>query len=118
MDKKQQEFVHLRAREGMALSSVMEKLDISRETAEEWDMIFMDEMEDILLDAFEKIREKYGLGSVRRFQALAATYRRLLDELNKRDFSGLPTDTLYYMMEDVARKLDDLDESCLVDENE
>ncbi len=113
MNKKQQEFVRLRALEGMALSSVMEKMDISRETAEEWDMVFMDEIEDLLLDSFEKIREKYGLGQVHRFQALAATYRRLLDELNKRDFSGLPTDTLYYMMEDVAKKLDIMDENDL-----
>jgi len=110
MEKKKTEFIQLRAVDGLALSTIMGKLEISKEIAEKWDMELSDEIEETIFDSFEKIREKFGLVTVRRFHDLAAIYRRLQDEINKRDFSGLPTDTLYYMMEDVADKLDLFDD--------
>jgi len=106
MTKQQKKFIHLRAIEGLSLTSIMEKMSVSKATVEKWNRDLSFELEEAIYERYEQIREKFGICTVRRFNDLASTYHRLRDELNKRDFSGLPTDKVYSMMEDISSKLD------------
>ena len=56
---------------------------------------------------YESITEKHGLADASYFEYLAQLYTRLQNELDKRDFSGLPTDKLYNIMNDVRERLTD-----------
>jgi len=106
MTKQQKIFIQLRAIEGLSLTSIMEKMSVSKATVEKWNRDLNFEVEEAIYERYEQIRERFGISTVRRFNDLASTYQRLRDELNKRDFSGLPTDKVYSMMKDISNKLD------------
>lgn len=106
MTKQQKKFIQLRAIEGLSLTSIMEKMSVSKATVEKWNRDLSFELEEAIYERYEQIRERFGISTVRRFNDLASIYQRLRDELNKRDFSGLPTDKVYSMMKDISNKLD------------
>jgi hypothetical protein len=73
-------------------------------------MQFIDEIIDLRFKAYDKVIEKYELSSFSQFEYLAELYTKLKKELNKRDFSGLPTDKLYYILDDVSARIKTISE--------
>ena len=58
---------------------------------------------------YQMIRDgqKYGLSYLNQFKYQAELHKRLKAELDKRDFTGLPTDKLYYIINHVQENLND-----------
>jgi len=54
---------------------------------------------------YDKIVQKYGLSYLNQFKYHAELFKRLKAELGKRDFTGLPTDKLYYMLNHVQENI-------------
>ena len=65
---------------------------------------------DFLLKAkalqYDKLLEKYELSYIHRIDYLGSLFMRLKNEINKRDFSGLPTDKLYFILMDVKDRIE------------
>lgn len=102
MNNQQKEnFIRLRAIEGKSISTISQDLGLSPEEIKDWDQQLGIELLNAKAAAYDKILEKNLLNNINRFQHLVEIYNKLKTEIDKRDFSGLPTDKLYYIMNDV-----------------
>jgi len=106
-DEKEKKFMQLRAIHGKSLETISKKIGVPLDTLLDWDFQFVDEMIDLKALEYDKIVEKYKLSNVNRFKYLAELYDRLKNELNTRDFTGLPTDKLYDIFTDVYFQIQD-----------
>jgi hypothetical protein len=101
INPKQNEFIQLFAISGKSLETISAKLGEDKNTLLEWEAQFKNEIIQAKAEMFDNILEQNKLSSIERFSYLCGLYNRLKAELDKRDFSGLPTDKLYYILDDV-----------------
>ncbi len=101
MKEEQKSFVRMRAIEGKSITSISRELEQDEATLRQWDEKLSDEIQRAKAAEYDRIIEYFKLDKVSRIRYLAETYVRLQKELDKRDFSGLPTDKLYYILNDV-----------------
>ena len=97
MNDKQKQFVHLRIAEGKSFQTISQELDVPVHILKEWTVTLMDYLEEKRIAEFDQIADENQVYPVPHFKYLAGLYSRLKNELDKRDFSGLPTDKLYYI---------------------
>lgn len=107
MNEKQKEFLVKRVIEGKSYKTISKDLNVASETLHEWADQFMEEIVELRQDYLDQIIEEHKLARTMRIKYLATLYSRLTEELEKRDFSGLPTDKLYNMITSVTGKLDE-----------
>ncbi len=105
INEKQKEFLHLRISEGKSLQTISEELDVPVHILKEWTVTLMEYLEEERINAMDQIAENNQIHAVPHFKYLAVLYTRLKNELDKRDFSGLPTDKLYYIFTHVHEEL-------------
>ena len=102
---KKDKFLNLIVREGKSIPTIAEKLEMDiddvYELKEELDMDII----DLKAKEYDKIVQKYGLSYLNQFKYRAELYKRLKSELDNRDFTGLPTDKLYYILNHVQEEL-------------
>ena len=110
LTKKQKEFIEARALQKKSIPSLVDSLKMTEIELSEWEMQFIDEIIDLRFKTYDKLVEKYELSNFSQFEYLAELYLKLKNELNKRDFSGLPTDKLYYILDDVSARLESISE--------
>ena len=98
---KQNEFIRLCATSGKTIEMIANEIGEEKATLVKWEAQFKKEIIKAKADEFDKILENNSLSSISRFTYLCELYNRLKNELDKRDFTGLPTDKLYYILDDV-----------------
>ena len=104
VNEKQKKFMQLRILEGKSFSTISKEIGVPIETLHEWDLNLTEEMENIRMNELDIIEEESGLAPIAQLRYLAKLYSRLREELNSRDFSGLPTDELYHILNDVEQR--------------
>jgi len=104
-NSKKEKFLNMIVKEGKSIQTIAEKLGIDIDDAFE----LKEEMDIEILDSkareYDKIVQKYGLSYLNQFKYHAELFKRLKAELDKRDFTGLPTDKLYYMLNHVQENI-------------
>jgi hypothetical protein len=104
-NSKKEKFLKMIVKEGKSLPSIAEKLNMNIdevfELKEELDIDIL----DLKAQEYDKIVQKYGLNYLNQFKYQAELYERLKKELDKRDFTGLPTDKLYYILNHVRENI-------------
>ena len=104
INEKQQMFLNLRVLDGKSFDAISEEIDVPVHVLKEWSVVLMDNMEEMRADELDRISSDSGITRLQHYRNLANIYKRLKEELDKRDFSGLPTDKLYYLFNDVHEK--------------
>ena len=105
MESKKSEFLSKRVQEAKSLRQISDEMNIPVETLMAWSTELKSEIEKLKAVEYDKIIERYQLGNIKRLEYLGELYGRLKRELDKRDFTGLPTDKLYYILSDVREKI-------------
>ena len=98
---KQNEFIRLYAISGKSLDTISQEIEEEKSSLVKWEKQFKKEIIDVKAEEFDKILENSNVSDLSRFNYLCEIYSRLKKELDKRDFSGLQTDKLFYMLDDV-----------------
>lgn len=101
----EKKFLELLVKKGNSIPTIAEKLGIDIEKAYDLNEELELEIMDLKAKEYDKIVQKYGLGHLNQFKYSAELYKRLKAELDKRDFTGLPTDKLYLILMDVQEKI-------------
>jgi len=105
LSEKQQTFLKLRVIEGKSLDTISAETGVEKAELMKWSQQLHEQMEEMKAIEYDKLIEQYGLSNLKRIEYLGELYNRLKDELDKRDFTGLPTDKLYYILSDVRDKI-------------
>lgn len=100
-NQQKEKFIYMRAIEGKSIPFISKETGLSVGELNDYDLKLANELLKAKADEYDKLLEKNSVNSINRFQHLLEIYNRLKTEIDKRDFSGLPTDKLYYMMNDV-----------------
>lgn len=113
INEKQQSFLQLRVLEGKSFDAISENIDVPVHVLKEWSVTLIDHIEELRVNEIDRISADAQINLIQHYRNLADMYKRLKKELDKRDFSGLPTDKLYFILNDVHQRLThalDLDE--------
>ena len=86
-------FITLRA-ENLSLSKIAEELGVSRRTCSKWDREFHQQISDEQNKRQEEFKDLYFVQRNARIKRLSDTLKRIDDELCKKDFSKIPTESL------------------------
>ncbi len=98
---KLERFLELRA-QGKSLRTIETETGINRRTLSKWESESKEELDNLKAIELDALREKYWLTRQARIRIYGDQYQRFIDELKKRDLSGVPTPKLV----DMALKLD------------
>ena len=104
-NSKKEKFLNMIVKEGKSIQTIAEKLGIDIDEAFELKEELDIEILDLKAREYDKIVQKYGLSYLNQFKYQAALFNRLKAELDKRDFTGLPTDKLYYILNHVQENI-------------
>ncbi|MGZ4883627.1 MAG: helix-turn-helix domain-containing protein [Halobacteriota archaeon] len=91
--KQKLKFITLRA-QGKALTTIAALLGVSRQTLANWEEDLEEEIQNLKAIELDALRETYFMTKQARIEEIAALRRRIREELDKRDFSGVPTTKL------------------------
>ena len=105
-NEKQKEFLKLRIIDGKAFETISTEIGVDIDRLKEWSISLIDQIEEIRANEIDKIAEEFKINPVTHFKNLADVYLRSKNELDKRDFTGLPTDKLYQIFNDVRERMD------------
>ena len=104
-NSKKEKFLNMIVKEGKSIPTIAEKLGINVDDAFELKEELDIDILDFKAKEYDKIVQKYGLTYLNQFKYQAELYKRLKNELDKRDFTGLPTDKLYYILNHVQENI-------------
>jgi hypothetical protein len=104
-NSKKEEFLNMLVKEGKSIPTIAEKLEMNVDDAYELKEELDLDIIDLKAKEYDKIVQKYGLSNLNQFKYRAELYKRLKFELDKRDFTGLPTDKLYYILNHVQENI-------------
>ncbi len=100
-EQQKSEFIRLRIEEGLSLKTIAGKMGLDALTLVGWESELEQELKARLTLYVDQRLHEGGADAVKRVDYLLATYKRLATELDTRDFSGLPTDKLYFILNDL-----------------
>jgi transposase len=101
-----QQFVQLRAR-GWSLRKIAKRLRVSRSTLSDWQAELEEEIASLRAIELEALFEQYYISKEARIRLLGEQLKRVRLELNKRDLTDVPTDTLMAMLLKLAEALEE-----------
>jgi hypothetical protein len=96
-----QKFLEQRA-QGKSLRTIEKEIGIRRRTLAQWESEYKEELENFTAIELDAQREEYRLTTQARIERFGGQLRRVMEELEKRDLSDIPTPKLV----DLALKLD------------
>jgi len=109
-------FLTLYVKEGKSIQTIAKELGIDQQQAFNLEDELEFEIMDLKAVEYDKIVQDFGLSQLQQFEYLAELYKRLKKELDKRDFTGLPTDKLYSILMDVTFQINHSLKSSLEDD--
>ncbi len=98
-------FLDLYVKEGKSIPTIAEVLGVEIEFAYDLKEELELEIIDLKSREYDKIVQQFGLSYLDQFKYFAELHKRLKVELDKRDFTGLPTDKLYAILMDVQENI-------------
>lgn len=98
-------FLNMVVKEGKSMPTIAEKLKMNIDDVYELKEELEVDIIDLKAKEYDKIVQKYRLSYLSQFEFRAELYKKLKSELDKRDFTGLPTDKLYYILNHVQEEL-------------
>ncbi len=101
----EQNFLRLRVVEGKSFETISEELGIEKEKLIRWSIDLKQDLQTLKAVEYDKLIERYELSNLKRLDHLGELYTRLKNELDGRDFTGLPTDKLFLILSDVRDKI-------------
>ena len=107
MDKpssKQQKFIRESALSGKSMQTLADELKVDVVELIHWADEFEEEIIALKVQEYDRIQTENQMSKIEQFRYYGELYKRLKSELDKRDFSGLPTDKLYYILNDTLRQ--------------
>ena len=105
LNNRQKEFIDKIVIEGKNLYTVSKEMDIPINTVFDWYDELDEEIKQLKTEQALNILEKYDISPLSHLEHLGKLYQKLKDEMEKRDFSGLPTDKLYSLLIDVRNNI-------------
>lgn len=90
-------FVELRA-EGHTLTKIVEELDISYNTAVNWNRAYFEQIKAARAIKLEELQEKYMISKEKKIELLGERLLAVKEELARRDLSDVPTSKLFDML--------------------
>jgi hypothetical protein len=100
----QQRFVFLRA-QGWSFARIGDELNVSKPTLINWSRKFQFEIQNQRAIIAESLQEKWLATQEVRVNALGERLRKIETELATRDFSSLPTATLFTLADSLRRQM-------------
>lgn len=93
LSNKQESFIKLRA-EGTSYDSISRLINVSKPTLIRWSKQFNIDLMNLSEIYKESLREQYAITKVNRIANLSEQYKKMHEELLKRDLSSIPTHQL------------------------
>ncbi|HID38872.1 MAG TPA: hypothetical protein EYP36_05090 [Calditrichaeota bacterium] len=101
---KQQKFIHEWALSGKSLYTLANELNVNVLDLMGWADEFEEEIRTLKAQEYDRIQTENQMTKLKQYNYYASLYTRLKSELDKRDFSGLPTDKLYFILNDTLKQ--------------
>lgn len=89
--KKEEEFKLLRS-EGLSFDKISAQLGVSKPTLIKWSRKYSVEISNLNCLALDELREEYYRTRKDRIHRIASSISKIEEELERRDFSDVPTD--------------------------
>jgi transposase len=87
------QFIELRAK-GVSFSKIAKRLEVSKTTLIEWGKEFESEIINLKAMELEELQEMFYVQKQKRIELFGSQLSLILKELEKRDFTSIPTDKL------------------------
>jgi hypothetical protein len=91
--KTKEQFIQLRA-QGVSYSNISKEIGKSKQTLIDWGKELEEEIRNLKAIELEAIYEKYFLLKEARLQSFGIITQRIKEEIERRDFSDIPTEKL------------------------
>jgi len=83
-------FIELRA-EGWSYAKISAEIGVSKKTLIDWDKKWKNEIDNLRIAHCEELLEKHKLSKEHRIEGFAKRLKSIDDEIERRDFSDVPT---------------------------
>ena len=101
---RKEQFIELRA-EGHSFAEIAKVLSVSKPTLIKWSRELQTEIENAKAINLDALSRKYIVAKEKRIEAFGQRLERLLTELDKREFSEIPTEKLFKIILDLSDRL-------------
>lgn len=91
------EFIELRAA-GLTYETIAIKLNVSKRTLINWSKDFEHEIANLKALELESLQNKYYMNREKKITLFGEKFNEIVNELNKRDLSEVPTEKLFDLM--------------------
>jgi DNA-binding Lrp family transcriptional regulator len=106
LDSQQKEFIDKIVYERKSVYTVAKEMELPVNLIFDWYDEFFEEISQLKIEQALDVVEEYDLLKISELEYLAKLHNKLRNELENRDFSGLPTDKLYTLLTDVRTNID------------
>ena len=87
-------FIELRAVIGKSLDEIAKELEVSKTTLLKWDKEFRAELDEVIQMRLRVMLDEFGYGIEGRLERIIKLNERLLKEIESRDLTEIPTDSI------------------------
>jgi hypothetical protein len=91
-----EKFVEFRAK-GWSYDRIAEELQVSKQTLINWSKAFELEIANLKAIELESLQEQFFMTHRKRIELLGELFKKLKDELNRRELADIPTDRLFHV---------------------
>jgi len=103
-NEKKTKFIELRAK-GYSYDRISNELNVSKPTLISWSKDFETEIANLKAIELESLREQFYCTKQKRIEILGKQLQSIADELEKRDFSNIPTDKLMELLMKILNQI-------------
>lgn len=96
-EKKKMDFLELRVLQGKSFDTIAKELSISKQTCINWSVELKEELANLQASKYDMLIEKLELSHFKKLEHLGDIYNRMKEEIEKKDFSQIPTHKLIEM---------------------
>ena len=111
-NEKKTKFIELRAK-GYSYDRISNELNVSKPTLISWSKDFETEIANLKAIELESLREQFYCTKQKRIEILGKQLQSIADELEKRDFSNIPTDKLMELLMKILNQIKQEDEQII-----
>lgn len=105
MDKKQREFILLRA-DGISFDKIATKLKVSKASLIQWSKLFQDEIKETQFEAFIKIKELHSWNTQKKYKTLLEQLELIDGGIVNADLTKATIKDLYTIKNDIMYKIE------------
>lgn len=99
-----QKFIEMRGK-GISFRKIAKELNVAKSTLMEWSKEYLTEIENLKAIELESLQEQFYMTKKARIELLGGQLDKMKEELEKRDFSDVPTDKLIEVLNKTLSQL-------------